>query len=176
LIPQFDFGTRAADPFPPGPFLPPEILTPSPALALIRFSHAPGAVFTHNHLMILSRLVGGCLAAFSFILLGLVMSSRGSATVGIEVMDRLGLVFVLSFLGAQLVVCLVFLKPGDLLVPVLLFAGGAILYAVVTGTGSGPDAVSRIPLHQALFAGASFSGLASGVLLMIEVGSGREDD
>jgi len=113
--------------------------------------------------MILNRLVGGCLAAVSFILVGLVMSTRGSATIGIQIMDRLGLIFVLVFLGAQLVICLVFLKPKDLLVPLLLFAGGTILYAVVTGVSES----GRFPLYYALFAGTSFSGLATGLLMMI---------
>ena len=118
--------------------------------------------------MILNRLVGGCLGAVSFILVGLVMSSRGSATIGLEVMDRLGMVFVLLFLGAQVVISLVFLKRKDLLVPLLLFAGGTILYAVVIGAGDS----NRIPLHYALFAGSSFSGLATGLLMMIGDGSG----
>ena len=121
--------------------------------------------------MIVKRLVGGSLGAASFILMGLVMSSRGSSTVGIEVMDRLGLPFVLVFLGAQLVVCLIFLKPKELLTPLLLFAGGTILYAVVIGSGGGAAEAGRIPLHYALFAGASFSGLATGLLMMIGEGT-----
>jgi hypothetical protein len=122
--------------------------------------------------MILNRLVGGCLAAISFILVGLVMSSRGSSTLGIEVMDRLGMVFVFLFLGAQLVICLVFLKRKDLLVPLFLFAGGTILYAVILGVGES----DTIPLHYSLFAGTSFSGLAAGLLMMIGEGSSSAGD
>ena len=119
--------------------------------------------------MIMNRLVGCCLAAISFILVGLVMSSRGSSTIGIEVMDRLGMVFVFGFLVAQIVICLIFLKRKDLLTPLLLFAGGTILYAVVTGVGES----GRFPLYYALFAGTSFSGLATGLLLMIGEGTGE---
>jgi len=121
--------------------------------------------------MIVNRLVGGCLAAVSFILLGLVISTRGSSTLGIEVMNRLGLTFVLLFLAAQLVICLVFLKRKDLLVPLLLFAGGTILYAVVIGGGE----ATRVPFTHALFAGTSFSGLAAGLLLMIGEGAGSSE-
>lgn len=98
----------------------------------------PGTVFPYTLPMIVNRIAGGCLAAVSFILFGLVMSARGSSTVGIEVMDRLGLPFVLLFLAAQLVVCLIYVRLKDRLVPLLLFAGGTILYAVMTGTGGGP--------------------------------------
>ena len=126
--------------------------------------------------MILNRLVGGCLAAASFILLGLVMSARGSSTLGIEVMNRLGLPFVLLFLAAQLVVCLIYVRPKDRLVPLLLFAGGTVLYAVMIGRGGGSVEAARIPFHHALIAGASFSGLASGALVMIDEGpAGAED-
>jgi len=118
--------------------------------------------------MIMKRLVGGCLAAISFILVGLVMSSRGSSTIGIEVMDRLGMVFVFGFLGAQIVICLIFLKRKDLLVPLLLFAGGTILYAIVIGI----EGSARMPLHYSFFAGTSFSGLAAGLLMMIGEGTG----
>jgi asparagine N-glycosylation enzyme membrane subunit Stt3 len=117
--------------------------------------------------MIVNRIAGGCLAAVSFILFGLVLSSRGSSTLGIEVMGRLGLSFVLLFLAAQLVVCLVYVRPRDRLVPLLLFVGGTILYAVMTGRGGGAAEAARIPLHQALMAGASFSGLAAGTLAMM---------
>jgi hypothetical protein len=121
--------------------------------------------------MIINRLVGGCLAAASFILFGLVLSSRGSSTLGIEVMDRLGLLFVLLFLAGQVVACVVFIRRKDLLVPLLLFVGGTILYGVMTGgdggTAGGTAEAVRVPLSHALMAGASFSGLASGALVMM---------
>jgi len=126
--------------------------------------------------MIINRLVGGCLAALSFILFGLIMSSRGSSTLGIEVMDRLGLLFILLFLAGQAVACVVFIRRKDLLVPLLLFAGGTVLYAVMTGTDNGAAEAVRVPLHHALMAGASFSGLASGALVMMgngPTGSGK---
>jgi len=82
-------------------------------------------------------------------------------------MDRLGLPFVFPFLAAQVVVSLIYVRPKDRLVPLLLFVGGAIVYAVVTGTGGGAAEATRIPLHHALIAGASFSGLAAGALVMI---------
>ena len=126
--------------------------------------------------MIINRLVGGCLAAASFILFGLVMSSRGSSTLGIGVMDRLGLLFVLLFLAGQVVACVVFIRRKDLLVPLLLFAGGTVLFGVMSGTdGSATEAV-RVPLYHALMAGASFSGLASGALVMmgnVPAGTGK---
>ena len=117
--------------------------------------------------MIINRLVGGCLAAASFILFGLVMSSRGSLTLGVEVMDRLGLLFVLLFLAGQAVACVVFMRRKDLLVPLLLFVGGTILYGVMTGTDGGAAEAVRVPLYHSLMAGASFSGLASGALVMM---------
>ncbi len=119
--------------------------------------------FPYTLPMIINRLVGGCIAAISFILFGLVMTTRGSSTLGIEIMDRLGWPFVLGFLGAQLVVCLVFLSPGEYKVPILLLAGGTVLFALIGGTGG----AGRVPLNHALFAGASFSGLASGILTML---------
>ncbi len=117
--------------------------------------------------MNINRIAGGCLAVVSFALFGMVMSSRGSSTMGLELMNRLGLPFVFLFLAAQLVLCLIYLRPKDRLVPLLLFAGGTILYAVMTGTGGGAAVAARIPLHYALFAGASFSGFASGALVWI---------
>jgi hypothetical protein len=123
--------------------------------------------FPYTLAMIINRLVGGCVAALSFILFGLVMSSRGSSTLGIEVMDRLGLLFLLLFLAGQAVACLVFIRRKDMLVPLLLFAGGTVLYGMMSGTDGGAGEVARIPLHHALMAGASFSGLASGALVMI---------
>ena len=116
--------------------------------------------------MIVNRIAGACLASVSFIIFGLVLLSRGSSTPGIEVMDRLGLSFVLVFLAAQLIVCLVYLRPKDRLVPLLLFVGGTILYAVMTG-GGGAAGAARTPLYHAMMAGASFSGLAAGALAMM---------
>jgi hypothetical protein len=115
--------------------------------------------------MLVNRIAGACLASVSFIIFGLVLLSRGSSTLGIEVMDRLGLSFVLLFLAAQLVVCLAYIRPKDRLVPLLLFVGGAILYTVMTGGGAAEAA--RIPLHRAMMAGASFSGLAAGALAIM---------
>jgi hypothetical protein len=115
--------------------------------------------------MIVNRIAGGCLAAVSFVIFGLVLSSRGSSAAGIEIMDRLGLPFVLLFLAAQLIVCLIYLRPKDRLVPLLLFVGGSILYGVMTGGGA--TEATPIPLYRALMAGASFSGLASGTLAMM---------
>ena len=117
--------------------------------------------------MVINRLVGGCLAAASFVLFALVLSSRGSSTLGIGVMDRLGLLFVLLFLAGQAVACVVFIRRKDLLVPLLLFVGGTILYGVMTGTDGGTAEAVRVPLSHALMAGASFSGLASGALVMM---------
>ena len=117
--------------------------------------------------MIVNRIVGICIAAVSFILFGLVLSSRVSSTLGLEDMDRLGLSFVFLFLAVQLVVCLIYVRPKDRLVPLLLFVGGTILYAVMTGKGGGAAEAARIPLLHALMAGASFSGLAAGALAMM---------
>ena len=117
--------------------------------------------------MIVNRMIGGCLAAVSLILLALVLTNLGSATLGIEVMDRLGLLFVVFFIAAQLVICLIFLRPSELWVPLLLLIGGTILFAFIGGGG----AQGQTPAHHALFAGASLSGLATGTLAML----GREE-
>jgi hypothetical protein len=123
----------------------------------------------------MNRILGGCLAVISFALFTLVMSARRSSTMGVEIMDRLGLPLVLLFLAAQLVVCLIYVRPKDRLVPLLLFAGGTILYAVMTGRADGAAEAARIPLHHALIAGASFSGLAAGALVMMgDVKGGTE--
>lgn len=135
-------------------------------LILILF-FVPGTVFLYTLPMIINRIAGGCTAVVSFAIFGLVMLSRGPSTLGIEFMNRLGLPFVLLFLAAQLVLCLIYVRPKDRLVPLLLFVGGTILYTVMTGTGGGAAEAARIPLHHALFAGASFSGLAAGALVMM---------
>jgi hypothetical protein len=124
---------------------------------------ASRTIFPYTLPMIINRLVGGCIAAISFILFGLVMTIRGSSTLGVEIMDRLGWPFVLGFLGIQLVVCLVFLRPKEFKVPLLLLAAGTFLFALIGGAGG----EGHIPLNQALFAGASFSGLAAGILAML---------
>ncbi|UCG38583.1 MAG: hypothetical protein JSV00_10515 [bacterium] len=120
--------------------------------------------------MILNRILGGCLGAASFVLLGLVMSSRGKGTAAVQIMDRLGLPFVLVFLVVQLGVLLLYARPNEILVSALLFAGGSALYAFINSGGSG------IPLHYALFAGSSFSGLAAGAFVMMgdKGGSGKK--
>lgn len=126
-------------------------------------------LFLYNRPMIVDRLAGGCLAAISFILFGLVMSTRGSSNLGIQIMDRLGLPFVLGFLAVQVVIGMVFLGWKELKVPLLLFTGGSILFLVLGKVGG----QGAVPLQHALFAGASFSGLALGVLTMMGEGRGE---
>jgi len=115
--------------------------------------------------MILNRLVGGCLTAISFILLGLVLTTRGSSTLGIEVMDRLGLTFAVLFIAAQFVICLIFLRPSEFWVPLLLLIGGTVLFVYQGGPGMGRGSLASF--EYALFGGASMSGLASGILAIL---------
>ena len=111
--------------------------------------------------MFLNRIIGGCLAVVSLVMLGMAMSSlRGGS--GIQVMDRMGLAFVLALIAAQAVILLLFINPKERLVPVLLFAGGTVVYMTVlklTGGGSS--------LMYALYAGSAFSGLSIGTLAVM---------
>jgi hypothetical protein len=70
--------------------------------------------------------------------------------------------------GFSSAVCLLFLKPGEVRVPLLLPVGGTVLFALLGGTGGG----GSTPLHHAPFAGASFSGLATGVPALLGNGEG----
>lgn len=123
--------------------------------------------------MIVNRLAGSLLAAISFILFGLTMLSRGSSPLGIEIMDRLGLLFALLFLAAQVILCMVFIRPKDRLVPLLLFVGGAVVYIVLSRSGGSGAGTGWPPLHHTLIAGSSFSGLTAGTLVMMEKSSNK---
>ncbi|MDF1536010.1 MAG: hypothetical protein P1S46_05830 [bacterium] len=112
--------------------------------------------------MFINRLIGGTLAAASFIMLGLAMSSLGSGGVGVQVMDRMGLPYILAFLAAQFVLLVIFVTPAERPVPVLLLVGGTVVYMVILGVKGGGSSV-----QHSLYAGSAFSGLATGLFAML---------
>lgn len=124
--------------------------------------------------MIANRIAGGCLAAASFVLFGLVLLVRMDSPVGVQLLDRLGPAFALVFIGVQAAMGYLFLGPRDLAVPGLLLVGGTVLFALVSGLGGGPSS-GAAGLHHALFAGGSFSGLALGALVMMGERTGEGD-
>ena len=112
--------------------------------------------------MFLNRIIGGCLTAASFIMLGLAMSSlRNSSGIGVQTMDRMGLPFVLGFIAVQCALLFIFVAPSERLVPALLFVGGTVVYMVLGAKEGGGS------LQYSLYAGSAFSGMTTGMLMML---------
>ncbi len=112
--------------------------------------------------MFLNRIIGGCLTAASFVMLWLAMSSlRSSSGVGVEIMDRMGLPFVLVFIVVQCALLFLFVIPSERLVPALLLIGGTVVYMVLGAKGGGAS------LQYSLYAGSAFSGMSAGTLMML---------
>ncbi len=112
--------------------------------------------------MLLNRIIGGCLTAASFVMLGLAMSSlRSSSGIGVQIMDRMGLPFVLIFIVVQCALLFIFVTPSERLVPALLLIGGMVVYMVMGAKGGGSS------LQYSLYAGSAFSGMSTGMLMML---------
>ena len=112
--------------------------------------------------MLLNRIIGGCLTAASFIMLGLAMSSlRDSSGIGVQIMDRMGLPFVLAFIVVQCVLLFIFIIPKEWLTAALLLVGGTVVYMILGAKEGGGS------LQYSLYAGSAFSGMTTGMLMML---------